>query len=69
MINLKVKTSDTVAKVKAKIQDKEGIPFDQQRLIYDGKQIEDHNPLSAYNVHENATLHLVISLRGITDNK
>jgi ubiquitin C len=63
-ITLDVSDSDKIGDIKDKIRDIEGIPSDQQRLVFNGKQLEDGNTIADYGIQADSSIHLVLRLRG-----
>lgn len=63
-LTIDVSDTDTIQSIKNKIFDKEGIPIDQQRLVFNGKQLEDNQTIADYNIQADSNIHLVLRLRG-----
>lgn len=62
-ITVEISADQTIAELKEAILEEEGIPPEQQRLIFSGSQLEDARTLSDYNMHNESTVHLVLRLR------
>ncbi len=60
---VEVESTDTIATLKQKIQDKEGINAGEQRLVFAGKNLEDNKTVADYNIQSEQTLHLILRLR------
>ncbi len=63
-ITVEAKPNSSIAEIKAKIKEKEGVPVDQQRLIFQDRQLEDNATISDYNIQADSTLYLMLRLRG-----
>ncbi|KAL7543922.1 hypothetical protein ACHAXR_013301 [Thalassiosira sp. AJA248-18] len=63
-VSIEIEEGESIEDVKAKIAEKEGIPPEQQRIIFGGQQLQDGKTVDDYNIGDDATLHLVLRLRG-----
>ena len=63
-VSVEVEEGDRIEDVKAKIHEKEGIPPEQQRLIFNGKQLDNHKTIGDYDIEEGSSVHMVLRLRG-----
>ena len=63
-LTLHAEASDTIERLKAQLQDREGMPAEQQRLLFGGRPLQDCRTLSDYNIQRECTLHLALRLRG-----
>lgn len=61
---INIDASDKILRIKEKLEEKEGIPPAQQRLIFQGKKLKDDDAISKYKIQAGAVLHLVVALRG-----
>jgi ubiquitin-like protein Nedd8 len=63
-VELDVEVSDTIVRIKERMEEKEGIPPIQQRLIFGGKQMHDEKTAKDYNIEGGSVIHMVLALRG-----
>jgi ubiquitin len=63
-ISLLVEEDESIRVVKEKLKDKEGVPVDEQRLIYGGHELKEDRTLKDYGIGREATLHFVLRLPG-----